>query len=101
MIRILCQRLPTTGAEDMRNSIAFEKKMRKRGWKLCWAGWAGFALSLLLPALNVLGWTPGWACLIISLQMGWEFLTGHGSFDGELYYVGIAVINVFMLASPL
>ncbi len=88
----------------MANDVENEARTRKRGRWLCRAGWATFALSLALPAINVFGWVPGWVCLWSVYQYVWAILTGiDGLVRGGLanYYTGLAVTNTLFLATPL
>jgi hypothetical protein len=81
------------------NPTQIEARMRKRGRWLCSAGWGVFALSLLLPSVDIFGWTAGWICLMTVFQIAWGL---PGDFSGAgLYYAGFAVANVALIASPL
>src|SRR5262245_21861545 len=87
----------------MPNPLTFEKKMRKRGWWLCWAGWGIFALSLPLPA--VYGWSdwlPGWECFRDVCLATWDLIVKHNSVTGrDLYYTSFVIPNLSIVASPI
>lgn len=82
------------------------RKMRRRGYWLCWIGWALFALSLALPAIHVLEWESGWFCFRSVFEIAWGTATGQGGvpfgrgFGLDLYYSGFAVANSLMVACP-
>src|SRR5262249_9327743 len=79
-----------------------EKKMRRRGWWLCWAGGGLFAASLFMPAFHVMDWAPGWDCLVFVNQVAVGLLVGHlgGVEPGWGFYpTGFALMNLLMIAS--
>jgi hypothetical protein len=83
------------------NALMSEAKRRRRGGRLCRAGWTAFAVSLALPAISAPlgGSLSGWECLRGVFEGTWDLLAGVDSIS--LYWSGFAAANVIMLASPL
>jgi hypothetical protein len=85
----------------MPNMVETEALMRKRGGWHCRAGWALFALSLMLPASYGM---PGWFCAWFVFDIAWDWIAGRSEGLGVgwgLYYSGFALMNIILVASPL
>jgi hypothetical protein len=95
----------------METGQEWELRARKRGRRLCRAGWVMFGLALVLPAVYVQimfssggSWWPGWSCMWISYDFAWDVLKGGDLWRidfGSILFTGLAAANTLMMASPL
>jgi hypothetical protein len=92
----------------MKRSDDLEAAMRRRGKRLCWAGWGVFGLSMFLPAIYISimsggAWWRGWECAVTAGQIAWALVSGDGGTLGwmDWYYGGFTLANALLLTSPL